>query len=112
MPTPEDDQCDYSTPRGTPCALERAEGSSFCPKHTTPPYEGQIDHPSHYGGDNNPYETILVIEAAGWGEGFVKGNALKYLMRAGKKDSEPEDKDMEKVVWYAERRIKQIRGEV
>ena len=33
-------------------------------------------------------------------------------MRAGKKDSEPEDKDMEKVVWYAERRIKQIRGEV
>ncbi len=43
-----------------------------------------IDHPPHYGGSENPYETIKVLEA--WMTrdemiGFCKGNALKYLSR-------------------------------
>lgn len=43
-----------------------------------------IDHPKHYGGKDNPYETIKVIEA--WGLGFNLGNVVKYISRAGKKD--------------------------
>lgn len=42
-----------------------------------------IDHPAHYGGADNPYEAIKVIEA--WDLGFCLGNCVKYICRAGKK---------------------------
>jgi hypothetical protein len=48
-----------------------------------------VDHPAHYGGANNPYEAIRVIEA--WGLGFCLGNALKYICRAGRKGEAIED---------------------
>ena len=61
----------------------------------------QVDHPSHYGGKENQYETIKVLRA--WlGDEAVKNfchaNALKYLSRAGKKDAEKQD--IEKAIWY------------
>jgi hypothetical protein len=60
-----------------------------------------VDHPSHYGGADNPYEAIKVIEA--WKLGFNLGNAVKYVSRAGKKGSLIED--LEKAVWYLQREI-------
>jgi hypothetical protein len=42
--------------------------------------------PAHYGGADNPYEAIKVIEA--WKLGFCLGNTVKYISRAGKKDSD------------------------
>ncbi len=39
-----------------------------------------VDHPAHYGGADNPYETINVIEA--WDLGFHLGNVVKYIARA------------------------------
>lgn len=60
-----------------------------------------IDHPKHYGGKDNPYETIKVIEA--WGLGFNLGNVVKYISRAGKKDFLIQD--LEKAKWYLEREI-------
>lgn len=65
----------------------------------------QVDHPSHYGGEDDPYEAIRIIEALGWGEGFNKGNALKYLLRAGKKAAQPEPLDLKKAAWYLTREI-------
>ena len=35
-----------------------------------------VEHPAHYGGADNPYEAIKVIEA--WGLGFCLGNTIKY----------------------------------
>ena len=49
-----------------------------------------VDHPAHYGGKDDPYETIKVLEHRLSLEefvGFCKGNAWKYLDRAGKKDA-------------------------
>ena len=43
----------------------------------------KVEHPAHYGGENNPYEAIKVIEA--WSLNFNLGNAVKYISRAGKK---------------------------
>lgn len=60
-----------------------------------------IDHPKHYGGKDNPYETIKVIEA--WGLGFNLGNVVKYISRTGKKDFLIQD--LEKAKWYLEREI-------
>lgn len=66
----------------------------------------QINHPSHYLRFNDdPYEAIKVIEA--WGADFCIGNALKYLSRAGKKGDERED--LEKAMWYIQRKIDQIK---
>lgn len=61
-----------------------------------------VDHPSHYGGEENPYEVIKVLRA--WdlqlAKGFCWGNIIKYTARAGKKDSTLEDR--EKAAWYAD----------
>jgi hypothetical protein len=61
----------------------------------------QVIHPQHYGGKNNPYEAIKVIEA--WGVGFNLGNTLKYISRAGKKDNIIQD--LEKALFYLDREI-------
>lgn len=67
--------------------------------------------PAHYGGDANPFEPIKVIESLGWSEGFCLGNALKYLMRAGKKDGESKLDDLKKARWYLDRCIAwELRG--
>lgn len=60
-----------------------------------------VDHPAHYGGADNPYEAIKVIEA--WGLGFCLGNAVKYIARASKKGNMIED--LKKARWYLDRKI-------
>lgn len=61
----------------------------------------KVDHPPHYGGGDNPYETIKVIEA--WGLDFHLGNTVKYMSRAGKKGDRLTD--LEKAAWYLARAI-------
>lgn len=72
-------------------------------------YPSSVNHPAHYGGENNPYEAIKVIEA--WGLGFCLGNAVKYISRAGKKDPLREIEDLEKAIWYIQRKIRNLRKE-
>jgi hypothetical protein len=66
-----------------------------------------INHPDHYGGGDNPYEAIKVIEA--WELGFHLGNTVKYISRAGKKSSEKEIEDLEKARWYLNRHIENLK---
>lgn len=60
-----------------------------------------VNHPAHYGGEDNPYEAIKVIEA--WGLGFNLGNAAKYIARAEHKGASLQD--LKKSVWYIQREI-------
>ena len=69
-----------------------------------------VNHPSHYGGAHNTYETIKVIEA--WNLDFLLGNCVKYLSRAGKKDPSKELEDLEKAQWYLNRRIEQLKAKI
>lgn len=66
-----------------------------------------INHPSHYKGKDG-IEVIDVIEA--FDLGFCLGNAIKYILRAGKKDNRgPFDsgwQDLKKAKWYLDREIK------
>jgi hypothetical protein len=64
----------------------------------------QVNHPQHYGGEDNQYEAIKVIEA--WELDFCLGNVVKYISRAGKKGSKMED--LRKAQWYLERKILQL----
>lgn len=65
--------------------------------------EDNINNPIHYVGIDNPYEAIKVIEA--WNLGFNLGNVVKYISRAGKKDSSKDIEDLEKALWYLIREI-------
>lgn len=67
-----------------------------------------INHPVHYGGADNPYEAIKVIEA--WKLGFHLGNTVKYISRAGLKPGEAIVKDLEKARWYLDRYISKLKG--
>jgi hypothetical protein len=63
-----------------------------------------VNHPKHYQfGDNNQYEAIKVIEA--WELDFHLGNTVKYISRAGKKDTDKELQDLKKALWYLQRKI-------
>lgn len=65
-----------------------------------------VHHPAHYGGADNLYEAIKVIEA--WDLDFPCGNAVKYIARAGKKGDELED--LKKAVWHLNRKINRIKN--
>ena len=62
-----------------------------------------VNHPSHYGGAENVYEAIKVIES--WDLDFHLGNTVKYISRAGKKDTDKELQDLKKAMFYLERKI-------
>lgn len=66
-----------------------------------------VNHPAHYGGADNPYEAIKVIEA--WGLGFCLGNTVKYIARAEQKGAPVQD--LEKAAWYLNREIRRRKGE-
>lgn len=65
----------------------------------------QVDHPAHYGGKNNIYEAIKVIQA--WQLNFCLGNTIKYIARAGKKNPDEELQDLKKALWYLKKEIEE-----
>ena len=68
----------------------------------------QVNHPSHYGGENNPYEVIKVSEAWGLDKDAYLFNVVKYVARAGKKDENKELQDLKKAMFYLDRKIKNL----
>ena len=65
-----------------------------------------INHPAHYGGADNPYEAIKVIDA--WSLGFCLGNTVKYISRAGKKKRATMLEDLKKARWYLDHKIQSM----
>lgn len=60
-----------------------------------------VDHPDHYGGRNDPFEAIKVIEA--WSLNFALGAAVKYIARHGRKPGADAVQDLRKAAWYLNR---------
>jgi hypothetical protein len=67
-----------------------------------------VDHPAHYGGDT-PHEVIKCLEAWGLELDALLWNAVKYIARANKKAFALQD--LEKALFYLERRINYLRGQ-
>jgi Protein of unknwon function (DUF3310) len=65
-----------------------------------------VNHPSHYTAYNG-LEVIDLTEQMN----FNKGNAVKYVCRAGLKDKTKEVEDLEKAVWYLQREIERVKKE-
>lgn len=65
------------------------------------PPPNMIAHPPHY-----TFGKIEVIEAIeDWKLNFTKGNAVKYIARAGRKNPAKEIEDLKKAIWYLTREI-------
>ena len=77
------------------------------PELSLPEYE-PINHPAHYGGEDEPYEAIKVIEA--WNLGFNTGNTIKYIARAGRKPGTSYVTDLKKAAFYLQREIERAEG--
>lgn len=68
----------------------------------TPEASDPINHPGHYTSVVPGIECIQVTEHMS----FLRGNAIKYLWRAGAKGDVVED--LKKAVWYIQREIDSI----
>ena len=78
--------------------------------HKTPEASKTVDpvnNPSHY----TRFKGIEVIQLTEH-LNFCRGNAVKYIARAGAKDDLKEIEDLEKAVWYIQREIKRIKDNV
>lgn len=65
-----------------------------------------INHPPHYSGK---IEVIDFIEDQKLN--FHRGNVVKYVARAGKKDPNTEIEDLKKARWYLTREIEKMENE-
>ena len=70
---------------------------------------GDVSHPAYYnvGG----IEVIDAITSWGFAEGFNRGNAIKYIARAGRKDKQTENQDLKKAIQYLEFEIDRLNAE-
>ena len=66
-----------------------------------------VDHPSYY--NDGKIEVIDYIEDKSLD--FHLGNAVKYISRAGKKNKDKTIEDLEKAVWYINRKIELLKSE-
>ena len=63
-----------------------------------------VNHPSHY--TDGRIEVIDFIEDKRLN--YHRGNAVKYICRAGKKDPAKEVEDLQKAIWYINREIQRL----
>lgn len=68
-----------------------------------------VNHPNHYGGEENPYEVIKVCEAWSLEKDAYLFNVVKYVARAGKKNASKELEDLEKALFYLNRKIENLK---
>ena len=66
-----------------------------------------VDHPSHY--TDGKIEVIDFIEDKHLN--YHRGNAVKYISRAGKKDPTNEVEDLQKAIWYLNLEIERLKKE-
>jgi len=103
------------------CGMQASVGYLKMPRlgpsaSVSAPLTEAVDHPSHYGGKDDPFETIKVLRA--WlprlplnpYQGGAMFNVIKYLSRAGVKGDLLED--LRKAQFYLNDLIKDIENAV
>jgi Protein of unknwon function (DUF3310) len=63
-----------------------------------------VNHPPHYTSDPSGVECIQITRH----RNFNIGNAIKYLWRAGLKDSNKDIEDLQKAIFYINDEIKRL----
>ncbi len=63
-----------------------------------------VAHPAHYNAGK--IEVIEAIED--WKLSYHRGNAVKYIARAGRKNPDKEIEDLQKSIWYLQREVENL----
>ncbi len=74
-------------------------------RSTYKPFQDPVNRPAHYTDGN--IEVIDFIDDKKLG--FCLGNVVKYVARAGKKNSDKEIEDLEKAEWYLKHYIEKLK---
>ena len=102
--------CDIGQEPCRGCKNSEVNGSS---KYDEKPFlweqqdDDPVNHPSHYTQGKIEVADFIADQKLN----FDRGNAVKYLCRAGAKDPEKEIQDLEKAIWYIKHEIKTLKGE-
>ena len=67
----------------------------------------EVNHPAHY----TAYEGLEVIQLTEQ-MNFNRGNAVKYIARAGLKSFDTEIQDLKKALWYIQREINRMEAKL
>lgn len=65
-----------------------------------------VNYPSHY----TSYQGLEIIDLTEQ-LNFNRGNAVKYICRAGLKNKDTEIQDLEKASWYIQREIRRLNNQ-
>lgn len=83
----------------------------LCPEHAMtamrPKSNDNVNHPSHYTDGKIEVWDFIVDKKLD----FLRGSAVKYISRAGKKDSSKEIEDLKKAVAFINRAIQELEQE-
>lgn len=82
-----------------------AEGFDIDPDE---PENDAVNHPSHY--NRGKIEVIDFITDQGFN--YARGNAVKYISRAGHKSPDTEIEDLEKARFYIDYEIKRLKAQL
>ena len=72
------------------------------------PVNDPVNHPSHYTKGKIEVADFIADQKLN----FDRGNAVKYVCRAGSKDPDKEIQDLEKAIWYINHEIKTLKGDI
>lgn len=70
--------------------------------------KSKVISPTHYGGDIQPLELMQSQMSKEEFQGFLKGNVIKYVSRAGKKFGSSEIEDLSKAKRYLDWLIQSV----
>ena len=75
-------------------------------EHDKPANNDAINHPAYYTDGKIEVSDFIADKNLN----FFRGNVLKYICRAGKKDPDKEIEDLKKAQWYINREIERVEG--
>ena len=73
-------------------------------EHDKPANNDAITHPAYYTDGQIEVSDFIADKNLN----FFRGNVVKYVARAGKKDSSKEVEDLKKAAWYIGREIERL----
>lgn len=82
---------------------ENGQSVTIFPSETSVVHYDPVNHPFHY---TFMYEVCDII--MDWKLSFIRGQVVKYVARAGKKDGVSELEDLKKAAWYLNREIEKL----
>lgn len=91
------------TPEDFKIVNANAGDTSSSASHISQNEKEMVNHPEHYAGEIECIDAIRAALSPEEFKGFCKGNAIKYVWRAGKKDKEIQE--FKKAVWYLDELI-------